>query len=236
MVSKYKLGAAAALLAAACYTPAHAAVVSFNFTATIWDGLQTDDDGLGSSQVYSSDFSGHTISLGDHIVGSFSFDAGRATPAMPQPADASAMRRYYNLPGFTLRYTIVPSGATFADNGAPASAWVENGTPHFGPDIFSATATAAHLGGMQRASGLTWFDNSGRALPDVSMPSSLNPGQFDRRDLFGSWQRDSDGHAYSFIASMDTLVAAPVPEPHQAAMLLAGLGALAWLARRRRPG
>lgn len=238
MANKFKLGAVSALLAAALYNlPAQAAAVSYNFTATIWDELQTEDYGGGTTQMYSSDFSGHTITLGDHIVGSFSYDPAAARLTQPQPGDASDTRRYFDLPGFSLHYTIVPSGASFASDGAPGSAWVQNNLPsRFAEDRFVVSGKAEHSGGMQREAGLQFFDNNGSALPGTNVPFNLGADKFPNRDLFASWQRDSDGHQFSLIASIDTMVAAPVPEPTNAAMLLAGLGTLTLLARRRRQG
>lgn len=88
-----------------------------------------------------------------------------------------------------------------------------------------------------------WNDTS--AIPGNEMPNLLtSANSFFSSAVYksfaidaGRWSGSGTGEtAYSLRGSIDsvTISAAPVPEPETYAMLLAGLGMLGWVARRRR--
>jgi hypothetical protein len=83
------------------------------------------------------------------------------------------------------------------------------------------------------------YDRKGNLLENYAVPVST-PDRIDRGVFYGILRdKPSIGsfHVIAPYAVVDDLkFTAPVPEPGTYAMLLAGLGAVAWVARRRRIG
>ena len=142
-------------------------------------------------------------------------------------------------PAFTL---------TGSNNGDPATSGFDNTT--FYTQTFSAAATVTFTWQYASAdTGSTAYDPAGWVLNDVETQLSLNgdPGTASS----GTWTVSVNaGDTFGFyVFSVDSLFGAgtlainedlppppPIPEPEDAALLMAGLAALFALARQRRDG
>lgn len=93
--------------------------------------------------------------------------------------------------------------------------------------LWSAGADMAVGGGDDAL--LSPYFNFGGASGDITNSVDLSTGFY-----FYEVKGDATGVAGGFYTLTSTIVAVPVPEPETYAMMLAGLGALGFLARRRR--
>lgn len=95
------------------------------------------------------------------------------------------------------------------------------------------------VGGVPIPMYIAAYDRKGVLIEDHYVPVST-PGRIDRGTFYGIVNtRASIGsfHVSAPFAVVDDLkFTAPVPEPGTYALLLAGLGAVGWVARRRRAG
>jgi hypothetical protein len=217
--------AVAAAGGAIASVPAHAIVVSYDFTASISSLMEIDGSSGDFWQRDTSSWLGAPVSLGDAVTGRISYDTARSTPNRTSFGD-----QIFNNPTVRLQFSITPSGAGYqmAPNRTTAIALGNNPT-YDTVRMNNSTKLAGNK--FQDAQFLLTGDN--KMLPDYSMPTTL--GGYKSGALTGTWGLENLDQL-SFEADLLSLTPSAVPEPAGGAALLAGLGVLAMVARRRRAG
>lgn len=205
---------------------AHAERYTLKYTATISSIEDTRQWPIPSYESASAD--GNVISLGDTVTGYFTFDT-----AMPPIQSGTSWARYgsdeafghvivFDKTGFSQQATTYHSqiDVTTASAGGWDRDWVSFQAPMYymdGPGYAAATTLS--------------FQAPAGTLGDTALPATLSP--------FTGWFT----YAYVSYADDETLVfegnitsasiVSSVPEPGTYAMLLAGLGLVAWRRRAR---
>ena len=232
MISK-KLCAAALTLAIGSITAAaHAAPVTYTFAATV-DHVN-GYNGAGDNTY--GDLAGLHVELGDKVIGSITWDAATAISR----SDSTPTSESYDMSAFSIEYTFLSGRNSYAIAQA-ADVDIYNDAPNDGL-IFSVVSTRRVQGvDLSALSALAFGDPAGNLWSSTGVPTSIDTalgGKY--ANLVGSvWENTgTPGDAgFSFGASLTSLQlqsVSPVPEPGTYAMLLAGLGAVGMVARRRR--
>ncbi|WP_332855745.1 PEP-CTERM sorting domain-containing protein [Duganella sp. S19_KUP01_CR8] len=214
---------------------AQATVYQFDFTAKIQEMVEFSPQTFNGGPVASSNLSGSTVSVGDSLTGHFSYDTATgvfsqfgggtmyAAPAAQNSLDVSIGGASIGLSGATYSSTNVQ----VANNAAALG-----GADSFGIANVSANAYASQM------MAVSFFDRSGLALSASTMPGRLDFANFGQSSFYYTYS-SSATHAMMGANGALTSVTVtqvpttPVPEPETYAMLLAGLAALSWKARRR---
>lgn len=223
------------LAALSCMTlaaPVHATTHTYEFTATVTEMYLADvvADVFLQPDTMSGIAAGSAISVGDKVVGHFSYDTSATLYYnawfYPDGWDVTKPGSFMYVAGPTapmsLDFTIVPSGQKFSAH--PDFLYVGYNDKADGSFSFYTNDGIKH-GNLGVAQALT----SG-ALPEHL---SLMDGAFNR--VNEGWTLDN-GNMYGVSATINTMTeVSAVPEPESYAMLLAGLallGMTAGVARR----
>jgi hypothetical protein len=239
MTHKIKRAAALAMLAGSTFVAgaARADIVEYNFVATISTEVQLDNTGTFNI-VSSSNLLGATVALQDTITGQFFYDTTASTSsAFQMLTPASGSNHVYMNSAAGMQFIDVSGGASYLSNPAGSASlavWNKDSNVS-GADMFALGTTAVTgANGLKSGAAIDLVDGSGSAFQSSQVPTQLNSQQFGSGSLSAYW-RTGDGQMLIINANLDTMTpAAAVPEPSSVAMLLAGLGALALVARRRR--
>lgn len=239
MTQQIKRALALAMLAGTAFVAgaARADIVEYSFTATISHEAQLDNTGT-YNLINSSSLLGTNVALQDTISGLFFYDTTASTSSAYQLATpASGSNHVYMNSAAGMQFTDLSSGASYASNpaGIATLAVWNNDSNVSGADMLALGTTAAtDPSGMKSGAAINLVDASGSAFQDSQVPTQLNQQQFGSGNLAAYWHT-ADGQILFITADLQTMTPmAPVPEPTTVSMLLAGLGALALLARRRR--
>ena len=213
---------------------AHATVYQFDFTAKIQEMVEFSPLAFTGGAVASSTLSGSLVSVGDNINGHFSYDtetglfssaggsAMYAAPTAQNSLDASIGGNSIGLSDASYSSTNVQ----VANN-----AVMLGGADGFGIANVSANAFASQM------MALSFFDKSGQIFNASTMPGELDFSGFNRSSFYYTYASTATHAMMGANGSLTSLtvteVPVPVPEPETYAMLLAGLMALGWKARRR---
>ncbi|MGH8618576.1 MAG: PEP-CTERM sorting domain-containing protein [Burkholderiales bacterium] len=198
---------------ALCANLARAELTTYTFQGELW--------------FVSPSFSG-VLSVGDPITGSFSFDS--ATPdSVADPANG-----LYR-PSVSVSMSN-PLAFSFTSPASTSSISVANGSTDLFAVALGPLGAGPVVGGL-RLSGweLAVLDTAGAML---NSDSANGPLMFSFADYASLEVFFAGGNFISTLTSFQ--LASPVPEPESYAMLLAGLGVLGFIVRRRkqntRPG
>ena len=222
------------LLAGLIAAPAsHAAVVTYDFTATVSSMFEYERDVEKITTVTSSTMTGRLIANGQTIRGKFSYDT--QTPLSPyyqpeQPAGGS-YQLYMGSPNNTIELIYDVDGYRFQSSRAPLSGLIQvknvlSGTDY---DIFSMNGSTGYQPVNFETASLMLFNQTGAAFTGPDIPGNLNFADFGYAHIDYGWLRQADGnqvHADATITSM-SLTVADVPEPDVGFLIALGLGALA---------
>lgn len=214
-----------------------------------------DFEGIQFTQFQANVISGYSLGNTNSWISSLSTDyPGYGNLRWSQNGNINDFR-VVEAAGFLARNPGVPanngithglvSGSWVAINGGGGDVWFETlnpSAPHFNLD--SAYMSAAYYNGLQV--DISGYRNGVQVYSMTTTPLSYNAGlvTFNWSDvdkvLFHSQQNSGtvidNQSTYNHAFVMDNLSITPVPEPDRAAMLLAGLGLMAAVARRRAKG
>ncbi|SHM27406.1 PEP-CTERM protein-sorting domain-containing protein/MYXO-CTERM domain-containing protein [Duganella sacchari] len=228
---------------------AHASIVAYDFTATVTDMTyyaHTSPTGPGPGVVVgSSSYAGSLITKGDQVHGHFFYDTTLGQFLAIPPALPDAQSALYGGPGYAntlagVNYTVGNNGVKFASVDTPVISVVNN--PYV--DAVHIVALAANgQTGLQQEVGIDFIDSRHLALNSYALPGEIKPVDYTLMGIYNSFTYASRDDALNVTMAINTLTAStygpgpgptpPVPEPETYAMLLAGLGVLALLARRK---
>ena len=224
-----RAGAAALALLAAAGT-AHAATVTYTFTAVVDQVLELH--GNQGGYVGSAELEGHHMAVNDALTGRISFDT-----AHPSFVFDYGQYSLATLPNFSMEYSFKSGLNSYASTHAGSVRVLDS------PDLDSVALDNANYYGapppdLIGGAGLAFDDTSGAYLGSTALPASLDtlyPGLVSR--IGGSWFRQSDESGIFFwgtLTSIQRVDVSPVPEPESALLMLAGLGAIGAALRKRR--
>lgn len=217
---KFGLLGATVLFALAMAAPAHAASITFNFTAKA-SGITGTQEAASGLVALSADFA--------NLTGSFSFDS-----AVPASSSTSTTANY-------------PTGALAVDQfdvgtgvfSAPFAIFVQD-DPSDGDRFALRTggSTSGTPAGTYDLVSLTLADLDGAALTSTGLPGDLSLFATNNFLVFERFRVAADG-ATTFLGSTIytlnsiELAATPVSEPTTLALMGLGLAAMGYRVRRR---
>ena len=235
MKNNIALLAAGLLLA----TSAQATVYTFHYTASIEQLMQGANNELVS--VGASTVSGIDIVTTDTIVGSFSYDSAN-TDQWSQYFSASYNRAIYGDQTVAFSMGIARTGQA----GSSTSTSIQV-TDSRNPAMFTDSVNILGSGGIYSPGGEAVIMTVGFNGDSVDVLSRARlPGEellaFENGDVslefrhilqdYSYEQVVAKGHITSIKLINSSMALSPVPEPGTYAMLLVGLGLLAWQRRR----
>ncbi|MBA5687138.1 PEP-CTERM sorting domain-containing protein [Rugamonas apoptosis] len=243
-------GAAALLLISAPF--AHASVVAYDFSATVGDMTyyaHTSPTGPGPGvAVTSSNYAGSLISRGDQVRGHFFYDTTLGQFLAAPPALPDAESALYGGPGYAntmagVNYEVGNGGGVrFAAVETPVISIMNN---RFIDAVHIVAWRQNGQSGLQQEVGIDFIDSRHVALNSIGLPSEIKPADYGLMGIYNSFMYASRDDALNVTMMIDTLTPSlpgpgpgpgptpPVPEPESYAMLLAGLGLLGVLSRRK---
>lgn len=211
------------LLALACASavPAHAEIVSFDYTAvisTLRQGPAADQ--LEGRAVVSTNLFPGALRVGDSVHGRLSYDT--STPQFSSSATSVTYAWGYNTQSTLLSDN---SGQGWSVGGWSALS-VTNGQ-------YSDSFTISNQQpGPWNSISFLFSDPKGTAWSTLNIPVALDPADFYQAEVHSSWTIGSENiKVGGFITSMTRV--SPVPEPATWALLAAGLAMVGGSVRSR---
>ncbi|WP_338762648.1 PEP-CTERM sorting domain-containing protein [Massilia sp. METH4] len=210
---------AALVLAAVAAVPAHAAIVQYQFTATV-TRMHEVRGAVTYEDVDSSSLAGPTISLGDTWTGAFFYDTDQSF-------------------GYVASFIQDTSTGLLFDSKLVEplpQVFVLDSQPGAGSDSVQLVTYDADA---DLETGSFYFsDFDGTALSGTALPASLDLNAFEYASVSYNFLRGADFDSVNAEATITSLTLSdlppPVPEPSTYAMLGLGLAALAMTKRWRR--
>jgi hypothetical protein len=236
MISKKLCAAALTLALGSIAAVAHATPVTYTFTATV----DSVDGSFGTGDSTHADLAGLHVELGDKVIGKITWDNATAiSPYGPTPS-GTGMSEYYDVAAASIEYTFLSGRNSYAI-AQRAGVDVYNDAPN-DSFIFSVLSTRAAQGqSLIDATTLVFGEQAGNLWNSTAVPTSLDTALGGKYANLISYVGQNTGtagdSAFSFSASLTSLQlqsVSAVPEPGTYAMLLAGLGLIGVVARRRR--
>lgn len=213
-MQKYLAGLLSALMLS---ISAHAAQVTYDFTAMIGSISDYSLTRSGPFSPQSITLADGAVSVGDTLKGRISYDTSTALQVDPL-GDGPTYTGTSPLSSVTLKFDA--SNVSYRSTQAQITLYDNN------PYWNDAISLDTNDNSTQR-SFLLWATTRGAVVNGSVIPSSLNAFD-DQRLFFGA----DDYLALAYFTSMTQVSA--VPEPSTSAMLLAGVGLVGWIARRRK--
>ncbi len=240
-------GAAALLLLSAPF--AHASIVAYDFSATVSEltyYAHTSPSGPGPGvSLGSSDYAGGLITKGDQVRGHFFYDTALGQFLDAPPALPGAESALYGGPGYAntmagVDYTVGNGGVRFKSVDTPVVSVINN--PHV--DAVHIVALTLDGGsGLGKEVGIDFIDMRHLALNSNALPTQIKAADYGIMGVYNSFTYASRDDSLYVMMTINALTPSvpgpgpgptpPVPEPESYAMLLAGLGLLGVLARRK---
>jgi hypothetical protein len=235
---KNSIAAFATCAAALCSVTAHAEVLTFAFSGNINSMFEHDHASNVNTTVASSTFAGGLVSMGDIVHGTFSYNTDAPLNVGYQPTPPATGTYLVYRPDAAvsqLSFKVGSGPVGFQSGDAPIAIVGNDASNSNGWDIFHLGATNAYDSVMFQNADINLFDMTHTALSSAGMPTSLNLNSFHYKNLHSAWLTRADGNQMHFDVSLTTLtkVATSVPEPETYALMLAGLGLITGVARRR---
>jgi hypothetical protein len=218
---------AVACLAFATTIQAQAAVLSYDFTATIGAIAEYNSAGPWAPSWLSETEGpngGPLVKTGQHIVGKFSFDTATPPSNVFQTWSGTVFSDYIG--NASASYSIVESGIGFS-----GSAFYNLADRQPGDNFYSGDELVMWGGGYDWQ--LRFTDPSHKLFANGLPTTALSLNNLTDTSINDAWWR-SDGVLVSFNVQLDSLSQSQVPEPASFGLLLAGFGAFAAARRRRR--
>lgn len=210
---------------------AHAATVTYNYTASVYLIYNYDYTRPFPLSPGSITLSDGSVGIGDVYHGQFTYDT--ATPLHTNPNDYDPT--YSGAAPLNASTAQFASGVTFAST--PGAAQSSIGLFDNNPYLHDYLTLSAYADGDvgERSMTFNFATDNESALNGMTIPGSLNA--FGSRFIYFSG-RISPTSTYTIMANIDSLTPAgtavtAVPEPETYAMLLAGIGLVGWSASRR---
>jgi hypothetical protein len=242
-------GAAALLLLSAPF--AHASIVAYDFSATVSEltyYAHTSPSGPGPGvSLTSSDYAGALVSKGDQVRGHFFYDTELGQFLGAPPAQPGAESALYGGPGYAntmagVDYSVGNGGVRFKSVDTPVVSVINN--PYV--DVVHIVAlTVDGQSGLGQEVGIDFIDIRHTALNSIALPTAIKASDYASMGVYNSFTYASRDDSLFVGMTINALTPSipgpgpgpgptpPVPEPESYAMLLAGLGLLGVLARRR---
>lgn len=216
------------LLSAFLIAPsAEAALVSYNFTASIVSMYEWNPSSNTAADLNQSNFPGYLIDSSWTISGNYQYDTQAPVSLGYQPAASNGghdalYRSTTPSPGFT--YSFGGGGPALQTEGALWLEVVDQSTSATGWDVFYTRGQVSAGVGLYQEVSLSLYDQTGTVYSSAAIPSGLALEDFHLR-LFNTLFIREDGSTLTVTAVMTSLSAAEdssVPEP--ATLFLAGIG------------
>ena len=214
---------------------AHAAVVTYNFTATVASIREALPPAYTSTLRDQSTLTGMTVSVGQAIHGSFSYDTAMGLDAIYQPApEASGTYLLYNDLNNTTKITAPTVFARPQEviDETNLLQIANDATTFAGGDILALSTTVMAPDFSSFNSTISLYDFSGKAFDHGGVPTALNLSSFNYAGYELYYFPPTGGYVRIQSTMTALTPAAAVPEPETYAMLMAGLALIGWRGRR----
>lgn len=217
---------------------AHAAVVTYNFTATVAFIGESSSPTNPWTLVDLTTLTGMTVAAGQEIHGSFSYDTAMGLdPVYQPPPESSGTYMIYSDPNNNTK-VVAPGVLTPPQEVQYETNLMEianNATTFAGGDFFwlSHYVMAPDNSGSRSIISLTDF--GGAAFDHGGVPASLtlSISSLDYARYTMTYYLATGGYVNIWSNLTSLTPATAVPEPETYAMLLAGIALLGWQARKR---
>lgn len=234
-----KLALAIPLAGALSMSAAQAAPVTYNFAGSITSLSEMQSDGWFENVAY-AELGGSHLALGEKIAGSITYDAANAEFVTDDSPGSPNTNYIFNVPTFSLQYKTESGSYSFSSfPGSPGLA-----TTFDQPTVDSVgfqSVSLNHQLGLDLLNQVFFgiSDPSGQLLSSAALPASFgSAGPGTASSVTGIFRTTDFGSQINYSATLTSLtpVVMAVPEPETYAMMLAGLGMLGMVARRKRGG
>lgn len=234
VLGKLCLTGLAALLSAG----AQAAIITYQYTATV--SLITEYDYASDTytDLLESNFTGNQVMIGDVLRGIVRYDTAAVKSTYQPPDRGGKQTTFYNAgPQDAITYRFDATGLAYqSDPSRGGQTSVGNAPPMSGMvDHFSKSSSFADSDYIYNGDILLG-NTDGTAFQDTSLPSLLDPALFQELLVGGAIYRRANLDAFYFEANITsfTLLPADVPEPGALLLFAAGAGSLVAARRRAR--
>ncbi len=208
--------------------PAHAAVLSFEYTAVVSFGVSSDENGDDWNVAR---INGAEIVAGNTVRGSFSYDTSTPVWFQWKPTDT------YFLGGGSMSLLVLENGFSFNSTAAdlPQMAVLNDSTSYGGTmDSFSITSHTYYENAVPPlVATFSMFDYSGSAFSSGGLPTEFDVSRFQQKSVNLTYTHGD--YTNQFDANITSLrLVNDVPEPATMATLISGLVLLFALRQLRR--
>jgi hypothetical protein len=222
---RFCISTTATCAAIACL-PAHAVVVSYDFTAEVTRLVEILSEDGRPGNVNSSTWLGPTVTFGDKVTGRISYDSELSS-------QTSAGSAIFQNPSVRVSFNIMPSGIHYNQASTYLNTiQLRNGDQD---EVMFINERSPDANGAANTVAFSLFGDN-NMLSGNALPSNLSGAQWGLLRSYWNLGKESDYNQVELYAEILTLtpsVLPAVPEPASGAALLAGLGVLALAMRRR---
>ncbi|MFA9217101.1 MAG: PEP-CTERM sorting domain-containing protein [Sphingomonadaceae bacterium] len=215
----------------ALFSNAQATVYQYDFTATIQEMVEFSPLTFSGGSVTSSSLSGNLVAVGDVVHGQFSYDT--ATGVFLQLGSTALYSAAGSQNGISASiggHDLALANTVYSNSNVQVA---NNAGVLKGGDGFGVSNVALN-GAAKQIMSVSFVDKSGHALSSNAVPGALDFVDFTKASfsyLYTSTQTGALVGANGDLTSVT--VTSAVPEPETYGMLLAGLGLVAFAARRK---
>jgi hypothetical protein len=229
-----RLGLAALFTCSLSPVVAHASVVTYDFSATIYK-MKEWLPNIGYLDVASSVLPSVQVNMGNTVIGSFSYDTQAQFHDTIIPADT---KMFVSAGKIGMNFTVVESGLSYVSEPNSAYVAIANNAPASADqdEFLIGTWNEIYPSPVYQNGHITLWDSSSTVFSGWTIPSTLSLTDFSQSFMSGTFHVEG-GEMY-FQAALNALTphVANVPEPQTLLLMLLGVGMILSMAQGKQRG